>query len=95
MAKKMDDPPTIAQLARIAGINEFKLKAGFKALFGSTIYEYLRAIRLEKAYTLIRNGEMSVSEVAYHVGYNKPSHFSRLFRDCYGINPGQVKKKNN
>jgi AraC-like DNA-binding protein len=93
VAKKMDDPPTIARLARISGINEFKLKAGFKAVFGTTIYDYLRSIRLERAYSLIRDGELSVSEVAYRVGYEKPSHFSKLFRDRYGVNPGQVKKR--
>lgn len=92
VAERMDDPPSISQLARISGINEFKLKAGFKVVFGATIYEYIRALRMEKAYALLHSGEMNVSEVAYHLGYRKAAHFSKLFQKCYGINPGQIKK---
>ncbi len=93
ISEKMDAPPNIKQLAKISGINEYKLKRGFKEVFGTTIYEYLRTIRMEKAYSLMYSGEMNVSEAAYYVGYNKAGYFSRVFRNYSGINPGKLRKK--
>lgn len=88
--KHIADPPTISQLARQIGINEFKLKNGFKLIFGKTIFGYLRELRLEKAMLLIEQREMNIAEISFEVGYRNPAHFADAFRCCYGINPGRL-----
>ncbi|MGO4815974.1 helix-turn-helix domain-containing protein, partial [Cupriavidus sp. 2MCAB6] len=50
----------------------------------------LQAHRLQQAYDLIRSGEKSVAEAAYHVGYN-PAHFSGIFRKRFGILPSTLR----
>jgi len=79
-------PPTIENLARQAGINQQKLKKGFKLLFNKTINTYGRDRRLEIAASELLNGK-SVREAADIVGYSNQSHFARRFKEKYGIFP--------
>jgi len=82
-------PPSIADLARKVGVNEKKLKDGFKSLFGNTIFAYHRTERMEYARTLMIEGELNICGIAYAVGYANPSHFARSFHTQFGINPGE------
>lgn len=87
LVSRLQDPPTIPELAKMAGINQQTLKKGFKQLFGETINTYLNAKRLEQAEILIKNGGMKLQDVAIEVGYNHPSYFSRKFKEKYGVTP--------
>ncbi len=93
LINRIDDPPSIIELSELSGINEFKLKKGFKQIFGTTIYGYLREYRLEKSFSLIESGEMNVTEAAITVGYSNISAFSTAFRKKYGVNPVKCRKK--
>ncbi|MGO4669238.1 helix-turn-helix transcriptional regulator [Bosea sp. 2RAB26] len=84
------NPPTLGELARNTGLNVTKLTAGFRQLYGASVFDYLQAHRLQQAYDLIRSGEKSVAEAAYHVGYN-PAHFSGIFRKRFGILPSTLR----
>ncbi|WP_369436315.1 helix-turn-helix domain-containing protein [Lysinibacillus fusiformis] len=86
----MIDPPTLMELSRSIGLNDFKLKKGFKEMFGTTVFGYLREKRMEKAYLLLQEGKMNVNEVCSQVGYANPSYFAQTFKDKYGINPSQL-----
>jgi AraC-like DNA-binding protein len=88
----MENPVSIFQLARYAGINDFKLKKGFKQLFGTTIFRYLENARLDKAMSLLRDTEMPVSEIGFTLGYLYPTHFSAVFKKKFGFPPGHFKK---
>ncbi|VFQ43295.1 helix-turn-helix transcriptional regulator [Desulfoluna butyratoxydans] len=90
---RMDNPPTIAEMAKAVGINAFKLKKGFKQLYGTTLFAYLRSRRLDRAYEFISSGDMNVTEAAVEVGYANPSAFTSAFRKAYGINPIDCRKK--
>lgn len=81
-------PPTINCLARQVGINEFKLKKGFRELFGVSIYACHRNARMDLACRFMVEGRLNVCEVACAVGYSNPSHFSRAFRERFQISPG-------
>lgn len=81
-------PPSIKKLAMSVGINEFKLKKGFRSLFKTSIHTYHRNARMDLARTLLSEGLHNVCEVACAVGYSNPSHFSRAFHNQYNINPG-------
>ncbi|MDF7807264.1 AraC family transcriptional regulator [Pontiellaceae bacterium B12219] len=78
---------SLADLCRRFFINEFKLKRNFKALFGKTVFGYLRDLRFQHAEQLLKTADLSVLEIANEVGYSNPSHFSRGFQERYGVLP--------
>lgn len=52
----MAEPPSLLELSRLIGLNDYKLKTGFKEMYGTTVFGYLREQRLEKAYRLLMEG---------------------------------------
>lgn len=88
LEERVHNPPTLSQLARMVGLNEKKLKSGFRDLFGSTVYGYYQAQRMVKALSLFDDQYLGVSEAAMAVGYTNISHFSAAFRKHFGIRPG-------
>lgn len=83
--------PTLAELSRLISLNEFKLKKGFKACFGTTVKSYIIKLRMEHAKELFQNKASTVSEVAYKCGYKDVSHFSAAFKNFYGFSPQKFK----
>lgn len=90
LKENYNTPPTIKNLSRMVGINEFKLKKGFKQLFQSTIHEYVIKYRMEKANLLVREQNLQVKEVAMELGYKNPSHFSAAFKKHFGFLPTEM-----
>ncbi|MBB4955147.1 AraC-like DNA-binding protein [Agrobacterium vitis] len=82
---------TIARLAREVGLNERRLKEGFRLAIGTSVHAHLRATRLDVAATLLSAGS-SVTEAAYAVGFDNLSHFSKAFRDAKGVLPSRYKR---
>jgi AraC-like DNA-binding protein len=87
LERDLDRPPTLLGLARAVGLNDHKLKAGFRRLFGTTVFGYLHRQRMERARELLDGRRLSVAEVAAMVGYANPSHFAAAFRRAYGVPP--------
>lgn len=85
-------PPSLSELARIAGINEFKLKQGFKQVFNNTVFGYLSDYKLNEARELLQQGNTTIKEVADNLGYSSVQHFSNAFRKKFGIPPGKLKR---
>jgi AraC-like DNA-binding protein len=92
LAQHYPTPPTIPQLARMVGMNQTKLKAGFKQTFQLTIYAYILQRRMEATAQLLVEREFSVAEIAYRVGYEYPANFSCAFKRYYGCSPRQWKR---
>jgi len=90
---EMQDPPTIPELSRRVGINQHKLKRGFKQIFDSTINNYLQKIRIEHAHKLLSTGKYSVKEASLAVGYQNHSFFTRKFVERLKIFPRDVVSK--
>jgi AraC-like DNA-binding protein len=88
MMDHMQDPPTLTELAREVGLNEKKIKTGFRTLFGTTVYGFLQTHRIETARGLMLSKGMGVSEAAWAVGYVNVSHFGAAFRKHLGVLPG-------
>ena len=84
-------PPSIKELAKLCGTNDFKLKKHFKKVNQTTVYAYIQKLRLEKANLLLREHLMSVSEIANEVGYKHQGHFSAIFFKTYGVYPKDLK----
>ncbi len=83
----VSEPLTIAQLSKLAGINEFKLKNGFKDLYGAPIHSYLNEYRMQEAIRMLEKCNYTVNEIAYMLGYNKASNFISAFKRKYGMTP--------
>lgn len=81
------EPLSVAQLARQAQMSPRRFAAAFRALCGVPPMEYVRQIRLERAAELLREGRLSVSEIAAQTGFSSVHYFSRLFRQRHGLSP--------
>ncbi|GAA3404346.1 helix-turn-helix transcriptional regulator [Paenibacillus hodogayensis] len=91
---RMEAPPSLLELSRLVGLNDYKLKIGFKEQYGKSVFAYLRDRRLEKAWSLLQTGEISVSQASVMVGYANFSHFAETFRKQFGIRPSDIRRDN-
>lgn len=85
------NPPTLPALAIRAGLNEFKLKAGFRQVFANSVFGYLSDHRLELAKQDVLEGYKSLTDIAYETGYASLSHFSHSFKKKFGISPVKMR----
>lgn len=87
LVQHTDLPPSLSELARRSGINEYKLKKGFKEVFGNTVFGYLADYRLQEAKTALAEGKKSATEIAFDLGYSSLQHFSNAFKKKFGVSP--------
>ena len=80
-------PPSLLELARRIGLNDYKLKVGFQQVFKTTVFGYLHQHRMAEAGRLLLGTRMKVHEVACAVGYVNQSRFAAAFRKHFGVNP--------
>ncbi|MCU0527865.1 MAG: AraC family transcriptional regulator [Elainella sp. Prado103] len=87
LMQQLEHPPSLMELARKVGLNDYKLKRGFRQLYGTTVFGYLHTQRMEKARTLLTSRQMKITEVAHAVGYASLPSFSLAFRRQFGVSP--------
>ena len=87
------DDLSLDTLEKKFNINKYYLSRLFKTTFNSTIHEYIIFKRLSIAKRLLKNGK-NVTEACHLSGFNDYSHFIRIFKNHFGISPGQFKKYN-
>ncbi len=80
----------VEDMGRQIGLSRVQLYRKVKAMTGSSVVDLLRKARLVKARRLLETRSMSVSEVAYEVGFSAPSYFTKCFKEEYGMLPGDV-----
>lgn len=84
---------SLAELSRVCLLNEFKVKKGFKELFGTTVFGYLRKMRMDYAERQLLDSSRSVEEVSDLLGYEHAQHFSIAFKKYRGVNPSTLKSR--
>lgn len=89
--KHLEETTSIAELALEAGINQTKLKQGFKELFGNTVFGYLTDQRMMVAKNLLLENNLPVNEIANIVGYKHPQHFTVAFKKVMGYLPSELR----
>ena len=87
MIERITQPPSIAELALDVGISEYKLKSGFKEMYGNTVGGFILDYKMNTAKSMLGFSKLPVSEVAMHSGYGNPSHFITAFKKKYQITP--------
>jgi AraC-like DNA-binding protein len=85
-------PPSLMDLSRMVGLNDFKLKAGFKKEFSTTVFGYVNDLRLNIAKKDFLKKEKSLTEIAYDSGYSSLSHFSNAFKKKFGVSPASARE---
>ncbi|MEP7143930.1 MAG: AraC family transcriptional regulator [Ferruginibacter sp.] len=89
---QLQTPPNLSQISKMIGLNEYKLKNGFKEIFKTTVFNYLTDQRLNLALKYLQDTRQSVAEIAFEMGYSTPQHFNNAFRKKFGITPNSVRK---
>jgi AraC family transcriptional regulator len=88
--QRLGDPITIRELSRKVGTNECYLKKGFKAIFGTTIFDFYQNERMQYARYLLYEKGLTVTQVSDTLGYSSISHFSTAFKKHTGIKPCEL-----
>ena len=95
LISRIDNPPTIVELSKLVGVNEYKLKKGLKELFGTTIFGYIHSLRMSMAKRLLLGTDKTAKEIAYETGYSSAQHFSNAFKKKFGVPPNSVRNTPN
>ncbi|MGY3791884.1 helix-turn-helix domain-containing protein [Aquimarina sp. 433] len=77
----------IVNLAKRVGLNQNTLQSGFKKLYNTSVNEFIKNFRIEKAKDLLEESDLNITEITYKVGINSRSYFSKLFKKKYGVTP--------
>lgn len=93
LLSQLADPPTITELARLAGTNEKRLNAAFRNQTGTTVFGYLREERMKEAHNLLRHTHYPVTDVAEHTGFSSCANFSTAFRARFGVTPSRFRQR--
>lgn len=82
---------TLKSLAHKVELNDYKLKKGFRDLFGTTVFNYLNELRMTLARQMLLDENKAVYEVSEVLGYSEPHHFSAAFKRTFGYSPSELK----
>jgi len=82
----------VSRLASVSGISEAYFARSFKRAFGIPPHRYLLTKRIEQANTLLRDTELSITEIAYATGWESLGTFGRIFRDITGCTPSDMRR---
>jgi YesN/AraC family two-component response regulator len=89
-----DEEFGIAELCRALGMSRSQLYRKFTALTNTTVSKYMRSYRLQRAMELLKKSDLNVSQVMLDVGLTNLSHFSRCFKEKFGVSPSKVRLEN-
>lgn len=85
-------PVSLEELAYLSGRSLSSFKRDFHSIYGEAPAKWIRGRRLAKARQMLLSSKMSVADVAYSLGFENPTHFSRVFKQQYGSSPSALRK---
>lgn len=86
-----DEDLTVEKISEECGYSRFYVSKTFKEITGFTVIWYLNAARIEKAKSLLKNGDLSMSEIARQCGFGNQSYFGKVFKRLENISPHEYK----
>jgi AraC-like DNA-binding protein len=87
-----DENFSLTELCHHIGMSRSQLFRKMKAVTDISPSDLIRSFRLNKAKSLLENGNISVSETTYRVGFKDPSYFSKMFQEEFGMLPSEISK---
>jgi transcriptional regulator GlxA family with amidase domain len=83
----------VRRLAHVSGVSEAHFARSFKQAFGVPPHRYLLSRRIERATALLRDTDLSITDIAFRTGWASLGTFGRTFRDVTGENPGAIRER--
>ena len=83
----------VQRLARVSGVSEAHFARSFKQAFGVPPHRYLLTRRVERAKMLLRETDLSITEIAFQTGWQSLGTFGRTFRDITGESPSTIRSR--
>ena len=93
MDRQYAQPLDVEALARDVGMSAGHLSRQFKLAYGESPYSYLMTRRIERAMTLLRRGDMSVTDICFAVGCQSLGTFSTRFTELVGMPPSEYRRR--
>ena len=81
------------QLAKELGISKTTLLSRIKSAYGTVPSEVISRVRIQAATELLEKTELTISEIAYRIGFNDPKYFSRVYKKITGKSPSEIRNK--
>jgi len=91
LANNIASPPSNSELSNLIGMNQTKLKLGFREIFDETIQDFVTRRRLEWALSMVENTDLTLAEIGYKVGYGYPTNFTQAFKRRFGKTPREAR----
>lgn len=91
--REFAQPLDVEALARDAHMSAGHLSRQFKLAYGESPYSYLMTRRIERAMALLRQGDLSVTEVCFEVGCSSLGTFSTRFSELLGVSPSEYRRR--
>jgi AraC-like DNA-binding protein len=88
-----DEDWPVQRLARESGVSPAHFARSFKDAFGVPPHRYLLTRRIERATALLRDADLSITEIAFATGWQSLGTFGRVFRDITGESPGAIRAR--
>jgi AraC-like DNA-binding protein len=82
---------SIKKLAELSGLSTSSFKREFRAIYQQTPTQYINNQKLQKAKELLEMSDLSISQIAYQLGFNDPAYFSRLFKKKFNFSPSSLR----
>ncbi|WP_447764177.1 helix-turn-helix transcriptional regulator [Sphingopyxis panaciterrae] len=86
-------PPSLEDLAHEVGLSRSGLCAGFRQILGQSVFDYTQDLRMQQALAMLNERDASISQIAYAVGYNRPSSFSVAVQRHFGTTPTELRRR--
>lgn len=88
-----DKPVQLEEMARIAQMSRRSFMRAFQAAMGSSPVAHLIFLRLNRAASLLRHSEESITDIAFRVGFNDSNYFTRQFGKIFGVSPRRYRQR--
>lgn len=93
LQNRFSNPIPLDQLAMEVGMSKYHLQRTFKKVVGLTPMEYVTKLRIDKALSLLKDADLSITEIGHEVGYQSSSYFSELFHRQIGCTPMDYRRQ--
>lgn len=84
---------TVTDLSEKVGISPAKLQEGFRLMHNTTVNDFIRNERINRAEMLLKTTDLNISEIVYTIGFSSRSYFSKIFKERYNCSPVEYKSK--
>ena len=80
-------------LSREVGLSHTHLNRKLKSISNQNISQFIREVRLKKARELLLNGDLTIAEISYRVGFSYTPYFNKCFHEYFGVAPGELRNR--